>query len=192
MPTAAGKTRVAELMILRFLLDYRREPDAKCVYIAPFRALARDVEDSLTAAFKSIPGAKVSTFYGGYEVDPLDQMEASQARVLIVTPEKLDGMLRQSSELLSQIRLVIVDEGHIIGEGGTKNERGLRYRLLLQRLVYTLGIRRSRDERKGARLLFMSGVLPEIASFAEWITGSRSCAVELSWRPVDEPQCGDL
>ena len=66
MPTGAGKTRVAELMILRFLLDFEEEPEAKCVYIAPFRSLASEIEQTLRTSFVNIP---VSSFYGGI-VDP--------------------------------------------------------------------------------------------------------------------------
>lgn len=46
MPTSAGKTRIAELAILRFLLDHREDPTAKCVYVAPFRSLAVEIENS--------------------------------------------------------------------------------------------------------------------------------------------------
>ena len=51
MPTSAGKTRVAELVILRFLIDYRDEPQTKCVYIAPFRSLAVRSNQACSRAF---------------------------------------------------------------------------------------------------------------------------------------------
>ncbi len=44
MPTSAGKTKIAELAILRFLAIHRQDPDAKCVYVAPFRSLAVEVD----------------------------------------------------------------------------------------------------------------------------------------------------
>lgn len=199
MPTGAGKTRVAELMILRFLIDHQNSPDLKCVYIAPFRTLASEVEDTLCNSFDSIQNAVVSEFYGGYEIDPFDQIDVDQARILVMTPEKLDGMLRQKTELLGQIRLVIVDEGHLIGEaagdgltGDRGRDRGRRFQMLLQRLVYILKIKRNKDERDGTRLLFISGVLPNVGDFADWLTGDRKNVVESSWRPTEEPQYWDL
>jgi hypothetical protein len=195
VPTSAGKTRVAELAILRFFLDYCNDPYAKCVYIAPLRKLASEVEETLAGAFSSIiPNHRVvSTFYGGQEIDMLDQDELASARVLIVTPEKLDGMLRQDPKLLSQIRLVIADEGHLIGEGhtaGDRSYRGYRYRMLLERLVYTLRIKHIPTEVSRPRLLFISGVLPNVDEFAELITGDRLNKVCMNWRPVDEPLKG--
>ena len=183
MPTGAGKTRVAELMILRFLLDYHDQPDLKCVYIAPFRVLASEVEETLSNSFKSIPSARVSTFYGWYEVDPLDQAAIEQSRILVVTPEKLDGLLRQNPKLMAQIRLVIIDEGHLIGD----KERGPKLERLLQRLVYVLKIKRDRTERQGTRLLFVSGVLPNPRDFADWLTGDCQNTIESNWRPAREP-----
>lgn len=185
MPTGAGKTRVAELMILRFLLDYPDNEEFKCVYIAPFRTLASEVEESLSQSFKAL----VSAFYGGYETDPLDLADTVTARIFVVTPEKLDGLLRQRPELISQIRLVILDEGHLIGE---KHPRGQRYQLLIQRLVYLLKIRKDKSERQGARLLFISGVLPNVSDFADWLTGNKENNVISTWRPIDEPTFGDL
>jgi replicative superfamily II helicase len=171
-------------MILRFLLDYGDAPNVKCVYIAPFRTLASEIEETLSSSFSLIPNAKVSKFYGGYEADLLDQPDVEQSRVLIVTPEKLDGMLRQNPKLVSQIRLIIVDEGHLIGDA---TERGRKYQTLLQRLIYALKIKREKSERQSTRLLFISGVLPDVQNFADWLTGDRNNIVETSWRPTDEP-----
>jgi hypothetical protein len=186
IPTSGGKTRIAELAILRFFLDYQDDPSAKCVYIAPLRKLAHEVEESLSPVLSAAtlnPGV-VSSFYGGQEVDPLDWDQVAEARVLIVTPEKLDGMMRQNANLRSQIRLVIADEGHMIGED---NDRGYRYRMLLERLIYTLRIKPVDPESVRPRLLFVSGVLPDISEFAKLITGDCSNVVHIDWRPLDEP-----
>jgi len=59
MPTSAGKTRVAELAILRFLLDYEDEPETTCIYVAPFRSLAVELESSLQRSFHPL-GVRVS------------------------------------------------------------------------------------------------------------------------------------
>jgi hypothetical protein len=189
IPTGAGKTRVAELSILRFFLDYRDNPGAKCVYIAPLRKLANEVEQTLSPVFAHVTSNPrvVSSFYGGQEVDLLDQDELAEARVLIVTPEKLDGMLRHNPMLHSQIRLVVADEGHMIGDD---SPRGYKYRMLLERLVYALRIKSTAQGSENSRLLFVSGVLPNVSEFAKLISGDSESSVSVDWRPLDEPLKG--
>lgn len=189
IPTSGGKTRVAELAILRFLLDHRDDPNAKCVYIAPLRKLANEVEQTLSPVFSAATANPrvVSFFYGGQEIDLLDQDQLAEARVLIVTPEKLDGMLRHDPNLCSQIRLVIADEGHMIGDD---SDRSYRYRMLLERLVYALRIKPIASGPVKPRLLFVSGVLPNASEFAGLIAGDSSSLVHIDWRPLDEPLMG--
>src|SRR5205823_5480701 len=71
MPTSSGKTRVAELTVLRFLLDHPRDTDAKCIYLAPFRSLAVEVEQTLRRSLGTL-GVVVSQIYGGFEFNPAD------------------------------------------------------------------------------------------------------------------------
>jgi len=185
IPTSGGKTRIAELAVLRFLLDYPDSSDAKCVYIAPFRKLANEVEQSLSDAFCLIGRGLVSSFYGWNEIDPLDQMTIRSARVLIVTPEKLDGMLRSEPDLVNHIKLVIADEGHLIG---ADEDRGYKYKMLLERLIYCLRIKnRPSGNDDKPRLLLVSGVLPNAEEMSEFITGKRSNKVQVNWRPREDP-----
>jgi superfamily II DNA/RNA helicase len=183
VPTSAGKTKSAELSVLRFLLDYWNEPDKKCVYIAPLRKLCQEVEESFSKVFGQFQPNIVSSFYGGYEVDVFDEYFFGKTRILVVTPEKLDGMLRQYPDLISQIKLVIADEGHLIGSEDPK------YRFLLERLIYIIN-KKTNSETKKSRIVLLSGVLPNIDDFAELISGSRENIVKIDWRPVDEPIIG--
>lgn len=187
VPTGAGKTRVAELMILRFLLDHASgdDADARCVYLAPLRALASEVEASLSRSFDGILGAEVSRLYGGSEVDPMDAWLVGRARILVMTPEKLDGLLRSNRSLLKRLRLVIVDEGHMAADQpGNLRERRIRH--LLDRLIYHLKLRKA---HRTGRMLFVSGVLPNPEDFARWIGGDdQAIIVRSKWRPTDEPQ----
>ncbi|MEP6894742.1 MAG: DEAD/DEAH box helicase, partial [Chloroflexota bacterium] len=186
VPTSAGKTKVGELAILRFLLDYQNQPDKKCVYIAPLKKLCLEVEESFRNVFSQIQPGIVSAFYGYQEVDAFDDYAVRKARVLIVTPEKLDGMLRQYPDLASQIKLVIADEGHIISEA---NIRGYKYRFLLERLIYILD-KKSLTETIKPRIVLVSGVLSHMEEFADLISGSQQNVVKIDWRPVEEPRIG--
>jgi superfamily II DNA/RNA helicase len=180
VPTSAGKTKTAELAVLRFLLDYWDDPDKKCVYIAPLRKLCQEVEESFSKVFEQFQTNIVSNFYGGYEIDVFDEYFFSRSRILVLTPEKLDGLLRQYPDLGSQIKLVIADEGHLIGGDDPK------YRFLLERLIYIM-TQKACNETKKSRIILLSGVLPNADDFADLISGSRNNIVKIDWRPVDEP-----
>ena len=51
MPTSAGKTFIAELSILKYLIKF---PNKKCIYVAPFRALTNEKEEELSKHFSKI------------------------------------------------------------------------------------------------------------------------------------------
>lgn len=176
MPTSAGKTQIAELAILQFLTDTFDTSNKKCIYVAPFRALAVEIENSLKKSFEPL-GIRVSQLYGSYDLNPVEALLTEEARILIGTPEKLDAVMRYTPEVAEEIGLVIVDEGHIIDSG----DRGLRYELFIQRLV-------RRYQRKGARIIFISAVMPNVEQFGEWITGQpgRQGLIESDWRPSQQ------
>lgn len=171
MPTSAGKTRIAELAILRFLLDHREDPTAKCVYVAPFRSLAVEIENSFRESFHPL-GVRVSELYGGFELSPIERLLMEETRIIVATPEKIDAFLRYNPEFAEQIRLIVIDEGHII----SLSDRGIRYEFFLHRLV-------RRFARKKVRIFFLSAVLPNTDEFAQWITGDPDNVITKEWRP---------
>lgn len=178
MPTSAGKTKVAELAILGFLARHRDDPDAKCVYVAPFRSLAVEVEQSLKRVFLPL-GVRVSELYGGFELTVADRILIEKTQILVATPEKLDAFSRVSPEYVASVKLVILDEGHIISPtdyGSLRQSRGLKYEVFLQRLV-------SRFRPTDTRILFLSAVMPNADQFAEWIAGDSGGLVTSDWRP---------
>jgi len=110
MPTSSGKTRIAEIVILQSLL---RDTSSKVLYIAPYRSLASEVEETLTNAFDPM-GFKVTHLYGGAQITALDRNEMEIARVMIATPEKAKAILRINDEEMNSIKLVVMDEGHLL------------------------------------------------------------------------------
>lgn len=183
MPTSAGKTNIAELSILRFLIDTISQPNKKCIYIAPFHALGAQVEAKLQRSFLPL-GVGVSDLYGGFEVSQADSLLFNQQRILVATPEKVDAMLRFIPDFASQIGLIFIDEGHMIEDG----ERGLRFEMLIHRLVRRYG-------NGDARLILASAVMGQAGHLVQWITGTtdadglqtshfrptRNCLGLLSW-----------
>lgn len=157
MPTSAGKTFIAELSILKNLTEF---PDKKCIYVAPFRALTSEKEIELTRYFSKL-GYSVSALSGSYEVDSFQDVIISQTDVLIATPEKIDMLFRINPELFEGISLMVVDEGHIIGEVSTRAA-------LLEFLIIRLKIKIPK-----MAYLFISAVMPpkNADQYAQWLSG---------------------
>ncbi len=168
MPTSAGKTRVAELAIVHSLVE---KPGSKCVYVAPYRALANEIEQSFANLFHDL-GYGVSTVPGGYDQDEMGEDLVEFDDVLVLTPEKLDLLFRLQSELLEKVALIVIDEGHIVAD----RQRGPKFELLVSRL------RRKIPE---ARFLMMSAVVPNatLNDFARWLGGSSGQSISTEWRP---------
>lgn len=158
MRTSAGKTRVAELAILQTLLN---DPETKVLYLAPFRSLAIEIEQNLSKTFDPL-GFLVSHLYGGFRLSRSDTQLAKSSSITIATPEKTRAMLRASPELMSQIGLIIVDEGHLIGA----SERYVKNELFLDHL-------RVLSNKNNSRILMLSAVLPNSEDISNWLT--RGC-----------------
>ncbi len=171
MPTSAGKTKVAELAILSELI---KKPRFKCIYLAPFRALAYEIEESLSSAFSYI-GYRVSSVVGGFDSGDLENHLMQTSDVIVTTPEKIDLLFRSQPEFFEEIALIVVDEGHIIEQ----LERGPKLELLLTRLKRKIA-------HTGGRFLFISAVIPEVNAkeFAQWLAGGGENVLSTSWRPT--------
>lgn len=154
MPTSAGKTRIAEMAIAKTLIE---QSGSKCIYVAPYRALVWEIEDVLIRVFTDL-GYKVSSIIGSYESDEFEDFLFRNTDVLIITPEKLDLVQRAQPEFLDSVRLLVLDEGHIVDD----RRRGAKFELLLTRL---------RKKLKEARFIFISAVMPQqtLEDFANWM-----------------------
>jgi hypothetical protein len=169
--TGAGKTRVAELAILQTLTA---DSSAKVIYLAPFRSLALEVEHALGATFGWL-GHRVSHLYGGSRVSSVDTELAAESSIMIATPEKARALFRASPELFTGVKLVIVDEGHLIGP----SERYVRNEVFIDHLRYL-------SRATGARILLLSAVLPNPQELAEWVTGDASLVARSTWKASAE------
>ena len=171
LPTSAGKTRIAELCILACLAQGRR-----VVFVTPLRALSAQTEVSLRRTFGPL-GKTVSSLYGSIGTSGPDVEALRTQHILVSTPEKLDFALRNDPELLQDIGLVILDEGHMIGLG----EREVRYEAQIQRLL-------RRPDAPIRRIVCLSAVLPEgdqLTDFTNWLTFDRPDGlIKDNWRPT--------
>lgn len=171
LPTSAGKTRIAELCILRTLAERRR-----VVYVTPLRALSAQVERDLKDAFQPL-GLSVSALYGAAGEVGTDTDTLANRNIVVATPEKLDFALRQNPELLADVGLVVLDEAHMIGPA----EREVRYEVLVQRLL-------RRADAGSRRIVCLSAILPrgdQLTDFVSWIRQGEAGEPVLSdWRPT--------
>ena len=171
LPTSAGKTRIAELCILRCLAAGKR-----VVFVTPLRALSAQTETTLQRTFGPL-GKSISALYGSIGVSGLDEDAIRERDIVVATPEKLDFALRNDPSLLDNVALLVFDEGHMIGV----NEREVRYEAQIQRLLR----RADADDR---RIVCLSAVLPDgdqMEDFAGWLRRDRPGEPLTSdWRPT--------
>lgn len=171
LPTSAGKTRVAELCILACLAAGKR-----VVFVTPLRALSAQTEVTLQRTFQPL-GKTVSSLYGAIGVSEVDEDFLRDSDIIVATPEKLDFALRNDPNLLNNVGLVVLDEGHMIG----LTEREVRYEVQIQRLL-------RRSDSAGRRIVCLSAILPDgeqLQDFTAWLTGDQEGGlVKKDWRPT--------
>lgn len=194
MPTSAGKTLIAELTILSALTS---QDNARCLYIAPYRALVNEVETNLAETLGSV-GYRISNLLGGFEFDALQDFLVRESDVLVTTPEKIDLFLRTHPEYFSNISVVIVDEGHIVGEGlslpdGDNDDDEKKSDYLSQEGSLGRGalleflIARFKRRLPEVHFVFLSAVMPEINAedFLKWLSKGQGSLLNIS--PHERP-----
>jgi superfamily II DNA/RNA helicase len=172
LPTSAGKTRIAEICILRCLAIGKR-----VLFITPLRALSAQTEVSLRKTFLPL-GKSVSSLYGSIGTSAFEQDVIRSQDIVVGTPEKLDFALRNDPSLIDDVGLVVLDEGHMIG----LNEREISYEVQIQRLL-------KREDADQRRIVCLSAILPDsdqLNDFVNWLRRDKDGgAVRSSWRPTD-------
>lgn len=103
IPTASGKTFVAELAMLT--------ADGPGLYIVPLRALAREKYET----FSELPDVSVGIATGDYDAAEEDLAEHD---VVVATSEKVDSAIRNGAEWVGDLACVVVDEVHLLGAEG--------------------------------------------------------------------------
>lgn len=168
MPTSSGKTLLAEFAILQSLQSYGE--DTRVLYLTPTRALATQVRRTLNCDLRDL-GIAVSAAGGAFEEDPyeLGLLQTADG-VIVATPEKADLLLRAHRDWFDRVRLVVVDEAHLLREG----ERGVRLELLLANL---------RRECQDVRLLLLTPFVDNAPEIAAWLGGNRGAPINIAWRP---------
>lgn len=171
LPTSAGKTRIAELCILRCLAGGKR-----VVFVTPLRALSSQTETTLRRTFSPL-GKTISALFGSIGTSGFDEDAIRERDIVVATPEKLDFALRNDASLLDDVGLLVFDEGHMIG----LNEREVRYEVQIQRLL-------RRTDAATRRIVCLSAILPDgqqLDDFAAWLRRDHPGGlIKHDWRPT--------
>ncbi len=158
-PTAAGKTLVAELAMLKHIL----EKGGKALYLVPLKALASEKYDEFKKFDKL--GVRVGISTGDF-----DQSDSwlGEFDIIIATNEKADSLLRHQVDWIKNITIIVADEVHLLNESG----RGPTLEIALTRL---------KQVRPEAQFLALSATIKNADEIARWLNAK---TVSSNWRPV--------
>lgn len=168
MPTSAGKSRAIELIIRSSFLSGRA---TLAVIVAPFRSLCHEISSSMANAFErdSVSVNELSDALQA-DFDMADFVDGKQ--IIVVTPEKLQFILRQDNRLSSLIGLLIFDEGHQFDNG----TRGITYELLLTSLKALIS--------EATQKVLISAVISNAPSVSKWLNGNENIATGKNLNPT--------
>ena len=169
MPTSSGKTSISELIIYN---EFKKNPQCKILYLAPFRALASELKSSLAINLSSY-GIKSKTIYGGNVPTAEERTSIQDVSLIIATPEKFMAIEDVFPDIHKDFTMVICDEGHLLDD----KSRGLSYELLLSRLksINTSNI----------RFVFISAIIPNISVINSWLGGNDRTLFSSNYRPTE-------
>ncbi|KAF9247180.1 Sec63-domain-containing protein [Melanogaster broomeanus] len=188
-PTGAGKTDVAMLTILR-VLDQHRSTIApgspvrasidresfKIIYVAPMKALASEIVQKLGRRLRWL-SIKVRELTGDMQ---LTKAEIAETQIIVTTPEKWDVVTRKPTgegELVSKLKLLIIDEIHLLNE-----ERGAVIEAIVARTL-----RQVETSQSVIRVVGLSATLPNYIDVADFLSASRHTGLfyfDASFRPI--------
>ncbi len=168
MPTSAGKTRAVEIILRSAFLADRAKLG---VVVAPFRALSHEIATSLRSSFAG-EAVRVNELSDALQLDfdeflsrLLSGDHVSRPVVLVLTPEKLHYVLRQTPSLAAHIGVIVYDECHQFDSGA----RGVTYELLITEISRALS---------GCQTVLVSAVMSNARDVAEWVLGSEAQVVD--------------
>ncbi|KAI0482462.1 Sec63 Brl domain-containing protein [Xylariaceae sp. FL0804] len=190
-PTGAGKTDAAMLTILQTIgqyvtpnpienseaSDFAVDLDAfKIVYVAPMKALAAEITEKLGKRLAWL-GIRCREYTGDMH---LTKSEVVQTQIIVTTPEKWDVVTRKGTgdtELVQKVRLLIIDEVHMLHD-----ERGAVLESLVARTE-----RQVESTQSLIRIVGLSATLPNYIDVADFLKVNRNAGMfyfDASFRPV--------
>lgn len=181
MPTSAGKTLLAEIYILFTMQAFIEISDNNVsrptvCYVVPTNALLNQTKKKFESEFKGL-GYRIECALPYYEVDEIEEqiLKKQHVDILVSTPEKLDFLVRREHPSLERLKLVVVDEAHMIAD----KTRGAKLELLLAIL---------KQKRKDVNFLLMSPFIKNAKQISRWLGATDADAADISieWTPTKQ------
>ncbi len=157
-PTGSGKTLIAEIAAMETIYT----KIGKAVYIVPLKSLATEKYQLFK---KKYSDKRVALSIG--DTDSSDSHLATYD-IIICTAEKLDSLIRHSIPWLKNVKVVIIDEIHLLDDPG----RGPTLEVLITLLRHML---------KNIQIIGLSATIGNPEELAKWLDAT---LVEDNWRPV--------
>ena len=159
-PTASGKTIIAELCGLDFILNKKQ----KAIYMAPLRALASEHFHEFKKKYGSKHKIRFALSTGDYDSA---SHYLQRFDMIFSTYEKVDSLLRHKAEWLKDVGILIVDEVHMLG-----TDRGPTLEMAITKFLAT---------NPHIRVVCLSATIPNANQIAEWLSAR---LVQSDYRPV--------
>jgi len=161
MPTAAGKTLIAELCMLKSIL----QDNGKALYIAPLKALASEKYHDFKQKYEPL-GIKIGIATGDLD-SPSKYLDRYQ--ILIATAEKVDSLLRSKAGwLINSLSVIVLDEIHFIND----ESRGPTLEILTARI---------KQLKPDIQILALSATISNAQEIAGWLNANLALS---HWRPI--------
>ncbi|PSQ02391.1 ski2-like helicase [Halobacteriales archaeon QS_5_70_17] len=159
VPTASGKTLIAELAMLSSVAR-----GGTALYIVPLRALASEKREEF-AEYERY-GLSVGVATGNYEAE--GEWLAS-CDLIVATSEKVDSLVRNDAPWLRDLSCVVADEVHLVDDPS----RGPTLEVTLAKL---------RRLNPSLQTVALSATIGNAGAIAEWLDAA---LVDSDWRPID-------
>ncbi|XP_057401820.1 DNA polymerase theta isoform X2 [Balaenoptera acutorostrata] len=175
-PTSAGKTLVAELLILKRVLETQK----KALFILPFVSVAKEKKYYFQSLFQEV-GIKVDGYMGS--TSPTGHF--SSLDIAVCTIERANGLINRLIEenKMDILGMVVVDELHMLGD----SPRGYLLELLLTKISYITKKSASCQAylasplSNAVQIVGMSATLPNLELVASWLNAE---LYHTDFRPV--------
>ena len=161
-PTASGKTLVATMAIVNHI-----ETGGKAIYVVPLKALANEKYKEYVRLFE---GTNYKVVMSTGDIDS-ESSYLAKYDVLILTSEKLDSLLRHRVSWLHDVKVVVIDEIHLLNDPS----RGPTLEIILTLLKTLIS----------PQIVGLSATIGNPKELASWL---ESELVIDTWRPVELKQ----
>ncbi len=159
VPTASGKTMIAEMAMLKSIIN-----GGKCLYIVPLRALASEKY----ARFREFEELDVQAGVSTGDLDSRDEW-LGRRDIIVATSEKTDSLIRNGAPWIKDITVIVADEVHLLDSP----DRGPTLEVTLARLMQI---------NPDVQIIALSATVGNAQEMAQWLDAA---LVESEWRPID-------